>query len=124
MSFYLGYSNQKNFPTLGQAKSPSEVPKDFHYAIIIFDSTSVYIPGDERSRTNPGHGYPGGTETYNTFQYFFTKDNNELNTFVKHLFNDRDCKDKFVFFSVNGLGKVNVDVSISVLSQGKGPITV
>lgn len=23
---------------------------------------SIYIPGDERSRTNPGHGYPESTE--------------------------------------------------------------
>jgi hypothetical protein len=31
-----------------------------HFAIIEF--TSVWIPGDERSRTNPGHGYPEHNE--------------------------------------------------------------
>lgn len=25
---------------------------------------NVYIPGDERSRLNPGHGYPERNETY------------------------------------------------------------
>lgn len=27
-----------------------------HFAALVFDS--IFIPGDERSRTNPGHGYP------------------------------------------------------------------
>lgn len=114
---HLGFSEKKEFPTLGEAKSPFEVPKDFHYAILLFDKQSVYIPGDERSRTNPGHGYPGGTEYYNTYQYFFTRDSVELNKFVKYLFNNNSYKDKFVFFQVSGLGKVNLDVSISIEPQ-------
>ena len=32
------------------------------YAVIV--ERSVYIPGDERSRTNPGHGYPATTEYF------------------------------------------------------------
>jgi hypothetical protein len=31
-----------------------------HFAVLQFDS--ITIPGDERSRTNPGHGYPESTE--------------------------------------------------------------
>jgi hypothetical protein len=115
--FYL-YSRQKEYPGLGQATCPSEVPKDLHYAIIIFDKESVYIPGDERSITNPGHGYPARTESYTTHQYFFTKDLTELNKFVKHLYEDKDYKNKFIFFQVNSLGKVNVDVSIALNMQG------
>lgn len=40
-------------------------PKKDHYAILTFGS--IYIPGDERSRTNPGHGYPGGSESTTTY---------------------------------------------------------
>lgn len=114
---YLGYTEKKDFPTLGQAKGPNDVPKDSHYAILVFETTSVYIPGDERSRTNPGHGYPASTEYYDNFQYFFTKNAVELDKFVKRLYNDKSYKDKFIFFQVASLGKVNVDVSISVGSQ-------
>lgn len=114
---YLGLTEKKEFPTLSEAKGPGEVPKDFHYAILVFESTSVHIPGDERSRTNPGHGYPASTEYYNTFSYFFTKNSDELNKFVKYLFNNNSYKDKFVFFQVSGLGKVNVDVNISIEPQ-------
>jgi len=39
---------------------PSTFPKVPHYAIVEF--SEIYIPGDERSRTNPGHGYPASSE--------------------------------------------------------------
>lgn len=36
---------------------PSSLPPGGpHYLILVF--SSEYVPGDERSRTNPGHGYP------------------------------------------------------------------
>ena len=38
----------------------SEIPKVPHFAI--FTTRGIYVPGDERSRTNPGHGYPAYTE--------------------------------------------------------------
>ena len=37
----------------------SEIPAQPFYAIL--EETSSTIPGDERSRTNPGHGYPEHT---------------------------------------------------------------
>ena len=47
-------------------RRPSDMSKGDHLAIIVFGS--IYIPGDERSRTNPGHGYPASTET--TLSYY------------------------------------------------------
>lgn len=46
----------------------SDIPTGPHFAII--RTTSVTIPGDERSRTHPGHGYPESTETFITYQAF------------------------------------------------------
>lgn len=48
--------------------SLSDIPAGPHFAII--RTTSVTIPGDERSRTHPGHGYPESTETFITYQAF------------------------------------------------------
>jgi hypothetical protein len=48
--------------------SKSDVPVYPHFAIIEF--TSVTIPGDERSRTNPGHGYPEHTDYYSKYIAF------------------------------------------------------
>lgn len=43
-------------------KSVSDIPKTSHWAILY--TTTVHIPGDERSKTNPGHGYPEHTEIH------------------------------------------------------------
>lgn len=40
-------------------KNIEELPTEEFYAIL--KPVSVTIPGDERSRTNPGHGYPEHT---------------------------------------------------------------
>jgi hypothetical protein len=50
----------------------SGVPEQPHYAIITV--LSIYTPGDERSRTNPGHGYPAGTDTYLEYKAFTDRD--------------------------------------------------
>lgn len=44
------------------------MPEGPHYAIISF--SSIYIPGDERSRTNPGHGYPAHNQPTVQYQAF------------------------------------------------------
>lgn len=47
------------------------IPKGPHYAII--ESVGIYTPGDERSRTNPGHGYPASTDYYNVYTAYTDK---------------------------------------------------
>ena len=64
-------------------KEPQDaVPTVPHYAALVFDSTSVYHEGDERSRTHPGHGYPAHTETINTINYIVFKDKAEMEAWV------------------------------------------
>ena len=41
---------------------------------VIVSETSVHIPGDERSRTAPGHGYPEHTDNYVTVYEVFTNE--------------------------------------------------
>ena len=41
-------------------KTVATLPTKPYFAILT--PRSVFIPGDERSRTNPGHGYPEHTE--------------------------------------------------------------
>lgn len=38
--------------------------------LCVLEFVSVTIPGDERSRTHPGHGYPESTEQYTKFHVF------------------------------------------------------
>lgn len=52
--------------------SIDKLPTTEHWAIL--QDTSVHIPGDERSRTNPGHGYPESTEHFITYTAYTDKE--------------------------------------------------
>ncbi len=75
-------------------EAPDQAPSDDHYLLIIFETASVYVPGDERSRTNPGHGYPGGTEKFNTPTLYVSNDKNIVQHDLQKLFEEnRNRKD-------------------------------
>lgn len=40
---------------------------------VVYDE-HIDVPGDERSRLHPGHGYPGHTVTHKVFQAFDSQD--------------------------------------------------
>lgn len=50
-----------------QVKTPTDVPAKTQYFIIHMKIARVGIPGDERSLTNPGHGYPEHIDEYNHY---------------------------------------------------------
>lgn len=53
----MSYYSNVSFP-----KTIAEIPNEESFAILYPESHTV--PGDERSRTNPGHGYPEHTVEY------------------------------------------------------------
>jgi hypothetical protein len=53
------------------ARTSQDIPEE-HYAILVF--SSVHIPGDERSRTCPGHGYPAHNEQVCQYLVFESKE--------------------------------------------------
>lgn len=60
--FYEGHS----------ISDPTKIPKVKHW--VILEPVSVNIPGDERSRTNPGHGYPEHTERFLSYRVFLNEE--------------------------------------------------
>lgn len=54
------------------ARIVADVPDEVHWVIIKNDG--VRIPGDERSRTNPGHGYPEHTQNYLSYEVYLTQE--------------------------------------------------
>jgi hypothetical protein len=54
------------------ATKVTDVPNQIHWVII--KNGQVYVPGDERSKTNPGHGYPAHTEHHLIYEVFLTKE--------------------------------------------------
>lgn len=93
-----------------EVKKKEQVPKKPHYAVLVYKTSSVYHEGDERSRTNPGHGYPAYTEQINNFEHYVSEDKNEWENFVKalHMTGEKN----FVFFRVAEVGSLEVNVVI------------
>jgi hypothetical protein len=90
----------------------NDVPKDKHYAVIIFGSYTV--PGDERSRTNPGHGYPEHTES--TAEYIAFDSRDEWEDFISRCVLETGYfKKDFVAFVVN---PVSLSTRVSVTIEG------
>jgi len=54
------------------AHSINDIPIEEHWAII--KNESITIPGDERSRTAPGHGYPEHIEHYFSYEIYYTEE--------------------------------------------------
>ena len=65
--------------------SPNDLPPGEHYVILTFGS--ITIPGDERSRTHPGHGYPESTQNTTEVQVYETKEGWEAE--IQRLTTDR-----------------------------------
>ena len=59
--------------------SLDEMPTEPHYAVMEFGS--IYIPGDERSQSCPGHGYPA--ETVTKIDYIVFKDRESWEVYIK-----------------------------------------
>jgi len=52
--------------------SKNKFPTASHWAILKFSQT--YVPGDERSRTNPGHGYPAHSVDNVNYEAYYTEE--------------------------------------------------
>ena len=59
----------------------AKVPVEPHYAVIKFGST--WIDGDERSQTNPGHGYPA--HSIPNVEYLVFKDKDSWEKYIDGL---------------------------------------
>jgi hypothetical protein len=70
----------------------------------VFVTESVYIPQDERSRTNPGHGYPAETRKFQVLKEFDTKE--QLEQYL--LKNQKTVKSRVIQFE-------DVDYTIKLL---------
>jgi len=95
-------------------KGKNDVPTGLHYAILVYKTESVYIEGDERSRTNPGHGYPARTEVYESFEHYVTLYKDEWLKAIEEFATNEDTKNKFICFEVPKLSSVKTKVVVDI----------
>lgn len=84
----------------------TSIPSDAKF--IAFSKTSTYVPGDERSRTNPGHGYPA--HTVENLEPVFFKTEEELVNWLQSPY--RGTSEKENVFSVK---KVEIKTEMKVI---------
>jgi hypothetical protein len=83
--------------------------KEPHFAALVF--STVHIPGDERSRTNPGHGYPA--ENKPVVEYIAFDSRVEMQTWVDRQESDTFSREDYQLIAVNPL-VVNVKTTVSI----------
>lgn len=88
--------------------TPADVPEGEHWAIL--EGTSINIPGDKRSRTNPGHGYPETTENHITYRAFTDKAAFEAE--LRRMYEQRRTTAP-IFKAIHVLGVLQAEVTIS-----------
>lgn len=79
------------------------------YAAIVEDT--IFIPADERSRTNPGHGYPERYEKTISFREFASED--EMKAWVIRNTGERYTPPKFKLIKYEELS-YSTSVSVSI----------
>jgi hypothetical protein len=89
-------------------KHVEDIPQDEHYAC--YSQGYEHIPGDERSRTHPGHGYPASTTYFVNYMAFLTLE--KLQAYLE--FNaKRQTPEKLVVAKITPL-KVEQKISVSI----------
>lgn len=78
------------------------------YGIVTIQS--IYIPGDERSRTAPGHGYPAHSQNYSQLEIF--SDKIEWENRIRELSTPKYGAPKS--FRAFLIGPVNVDIKVEI----------
>ena len=86
--------------------------KDFpgkpHFAILEF--STIHVPGDQRSKDAPGHGYPAHYESVVAYRAFDDRD--EWMAAITKLA-QRDCKKEFVAFKAGAPVTITKNIQIS-----------
>lgn len=85
-----------------------------HFLIIISKTESIFIPGDERSRTNPGHGYPERTETVHSFEMIACTNETELKEQLERLYKQDRTRMDIVVLNVAGVVKTTATIQVNL----------
>ncbi len=97
-----------------KVKTPADLPTSAQYVIINMMTEQITTPGDERSQTDPGHGYPESTETFNNYEITAANTIEEVKALLAKLRERRDGLAKVLVLDVKRLQiKERVEIDFS-----------
>jgi hypothetical protein len=102
---------------LAEIEKPGDFPAGKCYVIQVFENRSVYHEGDERSRTNPGHGYPAYTESFTVVRQFVTQDLTVWREKIQLLYSQNKNRTDICAFTME---KANVQARVEISFQDTG----
>lgn len=93
--------------------SATSVPKGPHFMILVFKREGQYRPGDERSRTHPGHGYPEGVDYIDTTDVYCFTNKASLLKELERLYDEKRDRQDIVILQVTPLQpSVKLDIQL------------
>jgi len=93
-------------------KKPQDMTKEHQFLLIVFKTTKYHVEGDERSKTNPGHGYPEHIDEIDSTETYAFENKQELEAELLKLFEeDRKRKDLLV---INVTSIIPIKVSLGI----------
>ncbi len=95
----------------------AKVPRGWHCAILVRRNESVYIPGDERSRTNPGHGYGEETRHYSVTEYHAFTGTDQWKRALELLYRENPHRKDLIAFEVERLAEPRVTLQFDVYGK-------
>lgn len=90
------------------------IPTTGGWYIFLFETSTVNVPGDERSRTNPGHGYPAHTVTTRDVIVYRYESQEEMSKALKALWDDKPSRKDVFACHVDKVAKAVQSVEFEV----------
>jgi len=96
-----------------EVKGPTDIPDGEHLTVLIYKTSTQHVPGDERSRTHPGHGYPAHNVTHHHTEHWVTKNKDALLAFVEAIQEDDDAPPFVVMTAKKATVRVQTVIDIT-----------
>jgi hypothetical protein len=91
---------------------PQDISREHQFLLIIFKTTRYYVEGDERSRTNPGHGYPAHTDEIAATETYAFENRQELEAKLLKLFDEDKKREDILVIKIAAAIPVTVTLGI------------
>ncbi|MFZ3069082.1 MAG: hypothetical protein WA052_02075 [Microgenomates group bacterium] len=86
--------------------------KEHRFLLIVFKTTKYFVEGDERSRTNPGHGYPAHTDEIDATEIYAFENQQELELELIRLFDEDKKRKDLLVINVASIIPIKVTLGI------------
>jgi len=97
-----------------KVNSPKDIVSAHRYLIFIFKTRNIHYEGDERSRTNPGHGYPAHDEQIEMVEVYAVVEDQQLESDLRKLYEEDKNRKDILVIKIGQIIPVGVSLKIDL----------